>query len=145
MSRREGKALALDVQIEFSRDSDNMFRLLLADDASRLQIIEVAIDAEQFADMMSSRMTTRRSKAKLYQSDKHGKHHENHTVMLYREPNDYGDMAALQAEAEQWMKDNPGWEIDSYDLENWNTHNAQRDGYAVTARRWVDKKEESGT
>ena len=129
--------LEIDVQISMGRMSGNgahngHFRLEATDNDARIRVFELYLSPEQFADMLSNRMTTGR--LTLYRSDKYGLTREHQKVILPRPK--YGDVDALTASARAWEADNPGWVIQSYDLK-WNGHNLHDDGYHVHADRWI--------
>lgn len=132
-----GKVKKLKVNVRMGRSQsfggDNEFTLNVVDETSNLNVLEVTIDIEGFADLLTNRPAY--GEGVLCVDERIGKTHENQTVLL--DLANYGDMKALRKLAKKWEKENPGWKVDAYNLDTWNSHNYENKKYKVIARRWV--------
>jgi len=126
----------LNVSVLLSRISGGVdeFRLTVTDRDSRLRVIEVTIQPESMADLMSGRQFN--AMAELCANENIGRRHEiMHITLTLSDSN----AKALNAAVDAWNAEAEGWAIPAR-LREWNSHcfNYRTMVYSLHAERYVD-------
>lgn len=130
----------LDVSVLLSRISGGVdeFRLTVTDRDSRLRVIEVTIQPESMADLMSGRQFN--AMAELCAYENIGRRHEiMHITLTLSESNAKALNAAIDAWNATALIKGDGWAIPDRCRE-WNSHcfNYRTSAFNLHAERYVD-------
>lgn len=122
----------LKVALQMSRSSDDKFYLRVEDESSGLLMLEVIMDNDGFANLLSTR-TARNQQADYYHNDSIGKKLEHKTILVPLKDASRENMEGLYKRVD---KENEGWtcDRDSYNNHNYN-HTTKL--YSVILRRYV--------
>lgn len=112
--------VTLRANVELSRANDGLFYLVVRDAASSINVVEVTLTAEQFADLLSNRVTGAVVPMLLAKTDKFGLRRERRKDVRRVALERGAELASLQLAAGQLQVENPDWEVDV--PTEWNRH-----------------------
>lgn len=125
--KTSGRQLDMLATLTRTLNSDGMFHLEIVDKASRMVVMELELDAEAFANLMSNRqaeapagVSTRLDRIGLVMQ------HGSET----RPNGEYGNQMAADHHAQKWAEVN-GWT-------DWSARRNNVGAWVFTGRRWVD-------
>jgi hypothetical protein len=125
--RSTGRQLPMRVRLSRPINYGANFYLEITDETSRMVVMELELDAEALADLMSNR-EAKAPAGVTTKLDRVGKLMEHDQVVL--ESSTFKDQADADAAADNW-RTREGWDTASV------SRNNQRN-WVLTGRRWVD-------
>ena len=130
-----------ELEISLSRGSSGLFYLRITDATSRVLVTEMAINAEQFADMLSTRPTVVPASLYVDAANRWGQEMEvGHVDMPFRSDHFSEDVSEFEP-----LQRSTGWHLDVSPNERDgypNHHRIKNDQYSFSRRRWVPKQTE---